>query len=303
MESNPASQPQYVPRRYATPVFVPIRNLRYHCRAWGPADAPVLFLIHGVHDLSASWQFTVDALQRDWRVIAPDLRGFGATQWSGADTYWNRDYLADVWFLLDYFSPGRPVPLVGHSLGGSVAKCFAGLFPERISRLVDVEGIGPPSAALADTPARLRQWIEALADPPPARQYPDFAALAARLQRESPGLTGARAAFLARAWGVEQPDGRILRRSDPAQRQPRPQLWRFEEERTIWAGIRAPALWIEGAQSRLVQELRGRPDGYEARLAAYPTVRRVLRIEGAGHNIHHDQPEALAAAIEEFLAD
>jgi len=49
-----------------------IRDLRYHVRTWGDARAPKLFLLHGWMDVSASFQFLVDGLQREWYVIAPD---------------------------------------------------------------------------------------------------------------------------------------------------------------------------------------------------------------------------------------
>jgi len=57
--------------------FLPVRGLRYHLREWGEPGAPQLLLLHGWMDVSASFQFVVDALRRDWHVIAPDWRGFG----------------------------------------------------------------------------------------------------------------------------------------------------------------------------------------------------------------------------------
>ncbi|MCZ8108868.1 MAG: hypothetical protein O9972_64900, partial [Burkholderiales bacterium] len=56
---------------------VPIRGVDHHVRRWGPGHAPPLVLLHGSQDVSASWQFVVDALERDWHVVAPDWRGHG----------------------------------------------------------------------------------------------------------------------------------------------------------------------------------------------------------------------------------
>ena len=56
-------------------LYFPVRELRYHVRAWGPADAPPLIMLHGWMDTSTSFQFTVDALKQDWNVLAPDWRG------------------------------------------------------------------------------------------------------------------------------------------------------------------------------------------------------------------------------------
>ena len=124
--------------------FVTIRGLKLHCRRWGETDAPLLFLLHGYQDESASWQFMVDALKEKWRIIAPDFRGYGLSDWSGSDSYWYPDYLADLDFILEYFSPDLPARIVGHSLGANIAAVYAGLRPERVSYLVNVDGFGPP---------------------------------------------------------------------------------------------------------------------------------------------------------------
>src|ERR1035437_356737 len=100
--------------------FIDLRGLRIHVRTWGPVDAPPLFMLHGWMDFSATFQFLVDAFSRDWRVIAPDWRGFGESQWQN-DSYWFANYLADLEALLDHYSPDEPARLVGHSMGSNVA--------------------------------------------------------------------------------------------------------------------------------------------------------------------------------------
>jgi len=75
--------------------LVKIRDLAYHVRSWGDPDAPKVFMLHGWMDVGASFQFLVDALERDWHVIAPDWRGFGKSAWC-ADGYWFADYIADL---------------------------------------------------------------------------------------------------------------------------------------------------------------------------------------------------------------
>jgi hypothetical protein len=100
--------------------FLPVRGLRYHLREWGEPGAPMIFMLHGWMDVSASFQFVVDALDSGWHVMAPDWRGFGQTEWRG-DAYWFPDYLGDLDAILHACSPEEPVNLVGHSLGGNVA--------------------------------------------------------------------------------------------------------------------------------------------------------------------------------------
>ena len=83
-----------------------IRGLRYNVRHWGDRDAPRLFLLHGWMDSSSTFQFVVDALRQPWHVIAPDWRGYGASQWL-SHPYWFPDYYADLDALLDHYSPTR----------------------------------------------------------------------------------------------------------------------------------------------------------------------------------------------------
>ena len=99
-------------------------------------------MVHGWMDVAASYQFVVDAFAQDHYVIAPDWRGYGLTESPPTDNYWFPDYLADLDFLLDHYSPDAPVHLVGHSMGGNVAMLYAGSRPQRIRRLVNLEGFG-----------------------------------------------------------------------------------------------------------------------------------------------------------------
>ncbi len=127
--------------------FTTIRGLRYHLREWGPADAGpgrTLFMLHGWMDVSASFQFVVDALDPDWRVVAPDWRGFGLTEWTHGDCYWFPDYAADLEFIVDAVQGDAPANLVGHSMGGNIALMYAGARPARVRAVVNLEGLRPP---------------------------------------------------------------------------------------------------------------------------------------------------------------
>ncbi len=284
-------------------VFLRVRGLNYHCRTWGPQDAPKVFMLHGFQDVSASWQFTVDALSNDWHVIAPDWRGYGLTDWGGQDTYWFPDFLADLDAILDHFEPDQPAALVAHSMGASVAGLYTGAMPRRIRKLVSVEGFGGPPATAEDAPRRYAKWLRQIVNGEQQRPYADFADFAERMMAENPRLTPERAVFLVQHWGKEEADGTVVRRADPAHKVVRPTPSRADEAIACWRQISAPVLLVEGANSRAVAAQRSQPDEYQEKLAAFQTVAGIERIADAGHNIHHDQPEALAKVIEPFLLD
>jgi len=154
----------YQARRVSRSEFVPIRNLRYHVRLWGEPrpGKPPLVMVHGWMDVAASWQFVVDALAADHYVIAPDWRGYGLTEVPDVDNYWFPDYLADLDFLLDHYVQDQPVDLVGHSMGGNIAMLYAGSRPQRIRRLVNLEGFGMAATQPAQAPGRYAKWMDDL---------------------------------------------------------------------------------------------------------------------------------------------
>ncbi len=281
-------------------IFADVRGLRYHLRCWGDAQSPKLFLLHGWMDVSASFQFLVDALRGPWRVIAPDWRGYGRSQWSGADSYWFPDYLGDLDELLRQLSPAEPAMLVGHSMGGNVACLYAGVRADRVAKLVNLEGFGLRGNDASQAPGRYAEWLDDLAGPPRFRDYASFEALASRLQQGNPRLQRERALFLAEHWGAATPDGRVALRSDPAHKRVNPVLYRIEEAEACWRRVTAPMLWVEGADSQSLKWLRLEPAAYEARKRCFGTL-AARTIPDAGHMLHHDQPERLASAIEEFL--
>ena len=280
--------------------FHQIRGLRYHVRHWAAPGSPKMVLLHGWMDVSASFQFMVDALAGDWDVYAPDWRGYGLTGWGKADCYWFPDYIADLDALLEHIEPAAPVNLVGHSLGGNVAALYAGVRPERIARFVNLEGFGMAPTRAEQAPKRYARWLEELRDPPGLRPYESFAALAERLRAGNKRLTQEKADFLARHWGREIAGKGVVLRGDPAHKIVNPVLYRYEEVRACWEEIRAPVLWVEGEESETPQRLHLNAAQIAERRAAFRNL-RVEIVQHAGHMLHHDQPEAVARLVEEFL--
>ena len=305
----------YAPRRTGQSRFLPVRNLRYHVTTWGDeslvtAQRPPLVMLHGWMDVGASFQFVVDALaevEGDARfIVALDWRGFGLTDTPGADTYWFADYLADLDAVLDTLFPQGTVDLLGHSMGGNVAMSYAGVQPERIRRLVNLEGFGMPEAQPHQAPKRLAQWLDELRQPAQLRPYDGLQAVADRLIKNNPLLSPDKAAWLAPHWagqgvGTDE-SGPWHIRGNPAHKRVNPMLYRKEEVLAAWRLISAPVLWVEGDLTDVAKWWGHRypRSDFEARLAVVARVQRAL-LSPCGHMLHHDQPQALAVHLLGFL--
>lgn len=299
----------YQVKRQCRSEFVPIRNLTYHVQVWGePAPGKVpLVMVHGWMDVAASYQFVVDAFAQDHYIIAPDWRGYGKTESGGADNFWFPDYLADLDFLLDHYAPGQQVNLVGHSMGGNVVMLYGGVRPERIRRLINLEGFGMPATRPAQAPGRFASWMDELkklhAGEMDLKAYDSADGVARRLMKTNPRLGQDKADWLARHWAAETPDGKWAILGDAAHKVTNAQLYRVEEVLEIYKRLTMPVLAVEASDNSLDQWWNGKFTlaEYHERLKVVPQV-EVARIEDAGHMMHHDQPAALAALIERFIA-
>ncbi len=304
----------YTPRQTSRSEFVSIRQLKYHVRLWGPdaSALPPLVLVHGWMDVAASYQFVVDAFGADFlrgrRIIAPDWRGFSLTAPPvPTDHYFFPDYLADLDQLLDHYAPGTPVDLVGHSMGGNVVMFYAGARPERIRRLVNLEGFGMPASKPAKAPGRYAQWMDELKalqrGEMALKTYDSVDGVARRLMKTNPRLSQDKADWLAGHWARPNAQGQWEILGDAAHKIINAQLFRVDEVLALYAAITAPTLAVEASDDSLGQWWKGRYtlDEYHARLQSVPDCRTAV-VQDAGHMLHHDQPQAVAALIESFLA-
>ncbi|WP_250509235.1 alpha/beta hydrolase [Caballeronia sp. GACF4] len=287
--------------------FVDARGVRLHVRRWGSPDAPMLFMLHGWMDVAASFQFVVDALKGHWQVLAPDARGFGLSDWpvaeKGGGHYYFPDYLADLEALIDHFDPVGKVNLIGHSMGANFALLYAGVRPERVRRVVDLEGFGLPAAHPAQAPGRIATWLDDLRAPPQLRSYATLDEVADRLIRTNPRLAPARARFLAQHWSRQEADGQFHLLADPAHKLRGPTLYRLDEVSAVWKRVQAPVLHVEAKDSPTLAGFAGKMPvaEFKTRFEAFADWREEI-IDEAGHMVHHDQPERVAALIEAFCA-
>ena len=298
----------YQARRLFRNHFVPIRNLRYHVLTWGePAPGKVpLVMVHGWMEVAASYQFVVDAFAKDHYVIAPDWRGYGLTESPPTDNYWFPDYLADLDFLIDHFSPDAPVNLVGHSMGGNIAMLYSGARPARIRRLVNLEGFGMPATRPSQAPGRLSKWIDEVKSyhrgELDLKSYDSAQGVASRLMKTNRRLSQDKADWLAQHWARQGDDGQWRILGHAAHKIINANLFRVDEVLELYKAITACVLAVEASDDSLSQWWKDRYTlaDYHERLKALSDV-RIGRIDDAGHMLHHDQPQALADLIEAFL--
>jgi len=289
----------YVPRRSPEASDLEIRGLRHHVTRWPGTDPEPVFLLHGWADTGDTFQFLVDALPAQRSFIAPDLRGFGRSEWP-ADGYWFPDYFADLEALLDRLAPDTPVTLVGHSMGGNIATLYAGIRPERVRRVVCIEGFGLARTHPDQAPARYREWLAQLREPPVFARFPSLEAFTHLLVRRNPRLAPERAAFIAAAWTRLEADGSVVVRADPAHKRVNAVLYRREEAEACWREITAPVLYVVAEQSDFLPRLGD--DARPETMAHFVRRLEPCLIADAGHMVHHEQPERLAREIEAFLA-
>ena len=299
-----STEPVYTARRASHSRFLSVRGLRYHLRVWEPDPARPcagdLFMLHGWMDVSASFQFLVDALAGNWRVFAPDWRGYGLTDCPHADTYWFPDYLADLDALFSQVAGDAPVDIVAHSMGGNVSMLYAGVRPQRVRRLVNLEGVGMRGSPAERAPQRYAQWLDELAAGARMRDYGSLDEVAQRLMTTNKRLPGDKARYLASHWSAPTATGRFAILGDPAHKHINPDLYRLDEVVACWRQITAPVLLVLADRHDEWHAFVD-SDEFRERLRAVGSLEQT-KLAQAGHMLHHDQPEQLAPLIEGFLA-
>ena len=278
------------------------QRLRLHYVDWGNGQAPPLLLVHGGRDHCRNWDWAAEALRGDYRIIAPDLRGHGDSSWFVGGAYAMADYVYDIAQLV-HRKGLAPVAVIGHSLGGSIALHYAGVYPETVKALVAIEGLGPSPAQIAARKARpidnrLREWIDTqrgLSGRLP-RRYPTLEDACRRMQEANPRLTEAQARHLTVHGANQNEDGSYSWKFDNYSRADRPVGIDPEESFRLWSRIRCPTLLVRGLESWV-----GDPE--EDGRAAHFRKARFVDVAGAGHWVHHDRLDEFLGLVRGFLAE
>jgi pimeloyl-ACP methyl ester carboxylesterase len=260
-----------------------------------PPNDRVVLLVHGFLDAGGSWDLLADPLARaGYRVLAPDLRGFGATARVGAGGYYHfPDYTADLEELTDWIAAPW-LAVVGHSMGGGVATMFAGARPEKVAKLVVMEGLGPMNDPPELAVDRCRKWMndrkKIVREPRSVERESALVRLRATHPRLADDLLSTRLDKLL----VTREDGASTWAWDPLHRSVSPTPFNAAAYCSFLRAIECPVLFVDGGP------LGWHPPDEAERLAC---IRRLetASFPEAGHMMHWTAPEAVAQAILAFL--
>ncbi len=276
------------------------QGLRLHYVDWGNAEAPPLVLIHGGRDHARSWDWVARDLRRDFHVIASDLRGHGDSDWARGGSYAIQEFVLDTARLIEAIGD-EPVTLVAHSLGGNVAIHYAATFPDRVAKLVAIEGLGPPPKMMAEREKvpyaeRLAEWVARTRElaGKRARPYPSIDAAAERMLEANAFLSREQALHLTVHGVARNEDGTYRWKFDNGVRSHMPQRGGAADQRATWERITCPTLLVRGTESWAGDPVE------DGRIAAFPDARRV-NVADAGHWVHHDQLGVFLAEVRRFL--
>ncbi len=276
----------------------------------GDPQNPSLVIVHGIRDVAASLLTIAAPLSERWHVVLPELRGHGDSDNSASYTIWQ--FIYDLHRVISTLRLERPI-VVGHSLGGQIAAHYAALFPEHVRALAIVEGLGPPERPHELDPesrriAQREQLLATMQLPEHARPLPSVEFAAERLRANNPALSQARATWLAehgthvaadgaRYWKFDQRVAQIWLTTDP------------ELNRTRWRQVECPTLIVTADRAHHYWTSQMPIPGWNGRFTDADLAARLdcfrdvahVRIANAGHMVHFDAPDALLAALEQFL--
>jgi len=272
-------------------------GLRMHAFEWGAADAPPVVMCHGMWDHARSFATVAPFLTAHYRVIALDARGHGDSPWAQAYNWmtWVNDIIQLIRSL------DQPVFLVGHSMGGGQSTDAARSIPERVRKLVNIDGFGPPPTSPKDptVPDRFAQFLDfrrRITKRPEWRPYASIDELAERRRAQNPrlslewlryfGFHGARQTAAGWTW-----------KSDPQMAQGMGP-WVPEWIGPGYGTLKMPMLAIVGSEPDTWGPL---PAAVLDKRLSHARQLEKCTIEGAGHFVHIEKPAETAQAILDFL--
>jgi pimeloyl-ACP methyl ester carboxylesterase len=270
---------------YGAPASVPVcPPLQFARQSYGQmsfrsrGDGETIVFLHGLLGSSKSWAFQFDRLSRDYRMIAWDAPGYGQSEMVSAsiDAFVDalRELIANI---------GQPrVSLVGHSMGGTVAACFAAAFPELVSRLVlscSHAGYGDPETAPMSAKFERRM-----------RELDEIGPIAYGVNRARGLLPDSVPACVVdyAAAIVSETNPEALRRAT--------RMLQCADNRPLLPKLKMPILVLTGEMDSDVQP------HLKADLLRLAPITRHVEMPGLGHAPYFEAPDYYTNLIEDFLS-
>lgn len=280
-----------------TELRIPLRHLSLAAKAWGHPRHPPILALHGWLDNAASFDRLAPLLEGHY-LVALDLAGHGRSgHRAPGNWYAYVDYLDEIAEVIAWFGWSL-FDLLGHSLGATLASVYAALAPERIGRLVLIEGLGPIAAPAAKALEHARRALHARAafDAERLRIFPSIDdAVAARQKAGVMSPDAVRRIVERGVRTVDDSAGTCVWSSDPRLTVGSAQRFTEDQLASILGGIRAPTLLVlaEPEAEYLPRAM------IDARISCVTDI-EVVRLPGH-HHLHLDDAEPVAAVIHGFL--
>ena len=262
-----------------------------------------MLLLHGGFDHGRMFDGIAPQLAAlGLHVVAVDFRGHGDSSPVDTGLTWAL-VIVELALLADRL--GGPVGIVGHSFGAGVGTGLAGACPDRVRWMVCLDGLGPPVAALAPPAegAALREVVRRDFDRADrdllARRRPwtSLEAMAARRQQGNPRMPADWVAHLVRH-GTRATEGGFEWKADPRFASAVPSDFDVEMLEDEMRRVRCPVLVLMGSEPDTWRDLA--PDEEDERAAWLRA--ELVRVPGAGHYVHLEQPDIVVEEVRAFVA-
>ncbi|MCU1354368.1 MAG: hypothetical protein JWM05_3577 [Acidimicrobiales bacterium] len=279
-------------------------GLQLSVSEWGDPDAPPILFAHGGFDFAGTYDlFAPRVADAGWRVVCWDQRGHGDSQ--HAPLYsWEAD-LRDGLAVIDSVTSG-PIPVLGHSKGGSLMLQLAEACPHRVTKLVNLDGL-PSARSWPDVPEHHRTrllagelggWLDhRRAAREKVRRAGTLDELAARRQKMNPRLDIDWLRYLVPIGARRDADGWRWK-IDPAMRMGGFGPWRPEWSMWRLPSLGMPVLCVLGLEA----DAMGWGTYADDVRPHLPPGARFVPLDGTGHFVHIEKPRVVADIVVDFLA-
>ncbi len=257
-----------------------------HIQTWGNQKLPKLFLIHAWLHSGTVFHWTCQYLQKYFYCIAPDLRGYGnSSHTQNTSGYFFYEHLLDIYQMLEKLAPQEKIKMMGHSMGGNIANLYAGVFPEKVSHIVNIEGFGPLPNQPEQAADRIGQWIALASNKkniPEKHQEKTLNDFMARFKKNYPYLSSTQLKFLLQNLVTKK--GKYFQlKYDPRHKWHSPYLIPYEQYQAITNKIQAKYLFVKASKLEL-PSLQATPEKIECKSTAISAASGRVKVDKCNNN-------------------